>query len=189
MVRMGFPDQGRDADDPDEEVANWKSAPPRSTFTAFHSWVNGEPVPTELVRAASAGKFWHAKVVRFPAHGRVTVRDQYTQPVSGQITRVNAAAHQIAYIVHTGASWHGPIGRTEIIVTFHRKRMAPPLAPVRVTGADPARSAPQIAQRDWSKERGRVFRCSGIQVFRCSGDGSVGSVGSVGSSTPEHLNT
>lgn len=154
-VRMGFPDEGRGADDPDEDEPH---NPPTGTFTSFRSYVDGHPVATQLIRAAARSRYWHAKTVVFPAHSRHVVRDVYTVTVGAQITPVNSNAHQTSYILHTGASWHGPIGRTEVIVKFDRKRMTGPLAPQRVTAGQlrKSRGSP-VWGRDWSKQRNRVY--------------------------------
>lgn len=120
-VRMGFPDQGEDASDPDEEDADAMKHPPKTTFLSFHSYVDGKPVKTSLIRAHEEGQYWHTKTVLFPAHSTLHVRDVYTQHVGGGVASIHGKsgfAAQIAYTLHTGASWHGPIGRSEIVVTF-----------------------------------------------------------------------
>jgi hypothetical protein len=143
-VRMGFPDRGEGAMDPDEENENPMRTPPKSTFLSFKSWVDSAPVKTELIRADKPGRFWHAKTVEFPANGQRAVRDLYTLPVGAQITVHNSNLAQMYYILHTGASWHGPIGRSEVLVTFNRRRMAAPLHPVRLS------SVPKHDPYDWS---------------------------------------
>ena len=135
-VRMGFPDQGVGASDPDEENArDWKKSPPVTTFTSFQSWVNGGEVPTKLIRANEPGKFWHTKTVTFPANSRTVIRDLYHVPVGGGfVGSINGDAipgDETSYIVHTGSSWKGTIGRTEIVVKFNRKGMSGPLIPVK----------------------------------------------------------
>ncbi len=127
-VRMGFPDEGFGADDPDEEGGDdVMNTPPKTTFTSFHSFVNGKPIPTKLIRADKPGKYWHTKTVTFRAHAVVRVHDVYTQRIGGGIfsTGVHEGnVKQVGYIVHTGASWHGPIGRSEVDVTFHSKEIS-----------------------------------------------------------------
>lgn len=114
-VRMGFPDRGTGAYDPDEEGPH---NPPSGTFVSFQSWVNGAATPTRLIRAHQEGEYWHTKTVHFPSHSRVIVRDLYTQRVSGQISELEVMVTRVGYVLHTGASWHGPIGRSEISVHF-----------------------------------------------------------------------
>ncbi|HZT41528.1 MAG TPA: hypothetical protein VFA07_05045 [Chthonomonadaceae bacterium] len=120
-VRMGFPDVGEGASDPDEEEADFKNKPPHTTFTSFRSYVDGKPAPTRLIRADTEGHYWHAKTVFFPANSTLHIRDVYTQDVGGGIVQVGqktGEADQIGYVLHTGASWHGPIGRSEIDITL-----------------------------------------------------------------------
>jgi hypothetical protein len=122
-VRMGFPDVGIGANDPDEETEQSALAktPPHTTFQSFASYVNGSPVKTKLIRADEEGHYWHTKTVRFPAHSVVRVRDVYRQLTGGGIVNIGKQggnASEVAYILHTGSSWHGPIGRSEVDVTF-----------------------------------------------------------------------
>lgn len=131
-VRMGFPDAGDGSADPDEEhAADYLKYPPKALFTSFRSWVDGQAAPTQLIRSNEPGHFWHAKTVRFPAHSRVRVRDLYTVPLGGGV--VGTTNNQVIfgaetmYVLHTGASWHGPIGRAEVIVRFDRKGLKGPL--------------------------------------------------------------
>lgn len=123
-VRMGFPDEGYGEADPDEEAGeNVMKTPPKTTFLSFRSFVNGKPVATKLIRADEPGKFWHAKTVTFPAHGVVRIHDVYTQRIGGGIFSAKGkegTVRQVGYILHTGASWHGAIGRSEISVTFNK---------------------------------------------------------------------
>lgn len=118
-VRMGFPDQARGADNPEEDSEGGPApkTKPQSAFTSFRSYVDGHLVPTELIHGAHGGNWWHAKVVAFPAHRTVNVRDVYTVPLGGQIID-RGSMSQTSYILHTGSSWHGPIGRSEVDVTF-----------------------------------------------------------------------
>ncbi len=117
-VRMGFPDEGRGSEDPDEEGVD-TSHPPKGTFTSYVSYVDGARVPTQIVRAGTPGNFWHTKTVRFAANSTRRVRDVYTLGTGGQIAAMgNGEYSETYYILHTGASWHGPIGRAELDITF-----------------------------------------------------------------------
>lgn len=146
-VRMGFPDRGVGASDPDEEDgdAAAERKPAKTTFTSFRSYVDGKAVASELIRSDKPGEYWHTKTVRFPSNGVVSVRDVYTQPVGGGVIVAagrSGNVSQVGYILHTGASWHGAIGRTEVTVTFHDSKLpahlkAVPLA--KVSKPDDAR--------------------------------------------------
>ncbi len=82
-VRMGFPDEGSGANDPDEEngAEDIQHTPPRTTFTSFRSYIDGNPAATKLVRGSEEGHYWHTKMVRFPANGVRRIRDVYTQRI------------------------------------------------------------------------------------------------------------
>ncbi|HEY0866803.1 MAG TPA: DUF4424 family protein [Fimbriimonas sp.] len=158
-IQMGFPDVGFAAGDPDEEYGpDWRRTPPKSSFESFESWVNGRKVPVRLIRSERPGKFWHVKTVVFPARRRVVVRDRYVQIVGFGPARLSGDAFgwpsRAGYFLHTGASWRGPIGSSEVIVTFRRKGMSGNLRPWRIPAKDWFDGAPR---RDWSHERGRVF--------------------------------
>jgi hypothetical protein len=137
-VRMGFPDVGYGASDPDEENSsnNLLKTPARTTFTSFKSYVNGKPVQTQLIRADKAGQYWHAKTVHFAANQTLKVRDVYTQRIGGGIVTVGSKVgsdQEVGYVLHTGASWHGNIGRTEVVVRFNSSHQIgqPALAALR----------------------------------------------------------
>jgi hypothetical protein len=134
-VRMGFPDEGYGAFDPDEGNAedNLMKTPARTTFTSFKSYVNGKQVVTKLIRADKAGKYWHAKTVQFAAHQVLKVRDMYTQRIGGGIVNVGdkgGSAQEVGYVLHTGASWHGNIGRSEVTVRFETSAQPESLVPL-----------------------------------------------------------
>lgn len=64
-VRMGFFDEGRGSEDPDQEMDPAHPKPPHGTFTSYASFVDGARVRTQTVRAEKEGDFWHVKTVRF----------------------------------------------------------------------------------------------------------------------------
>lgn len=132
-VRMGFPDVGEGVGDPDEELDPKEvlNTPPHTTFTSFRSYVDGRRVATKLIRANEEGHYWHTKLVRFPAHSVRRIRDVYTQRLGGGIFTLdggkNGYMKQVAYTLHTGSSWHGSIGRSEVNITFRSKAIPQPL--------------------------------------------------------------
>lgn len=136
-VRMGFPDSARgDA----------------SRFTSFKSYVDGKAVATQFVRGAKDSEEdnddWHAKTIVFPAYATHRVRDIYTVPVGAQIV-ANGSLRQAFYILHTGASWHGSIGRTDVFVTFQPPKMAERLRPKPLSGV----ANNDAFGHDWRRER------------------------------------
>ncbi|MDQ2800295.1 MAG: hypothetical protein M3Y13_11725 [Armatimonadota bacterium] len=124
-VRMGFPDQSRGADSPEEEG---EQNPPKGAFLSYVSYVDGVRVPTQTLHAGESGNFWHAKTVHFAANGRHRVHDVYSLGVGSQIAAMgNGGYRQTYYILHTGSSWHGSIGHTQVIVTFSPAATSAPL--------------------------------------------------------------
>lgn len=124
-VRMGFPDSGRGASDPTEyESETGKKS--NGTFRSFVSYVDGKPVSTSIDRdSESKGDLWHTKVVHFDRGQTVNVRDVYRTIVSSQVNvspGYQGGNYSTFYVLHTGASWAGKIGRAEVIV--HMKRSA-----------------------------------------------------------------
>ncbi len=157
-VRMGFPDGADGTMDAEEEVdtqadPNWRKKPMQPLFTSFKSWVNGVPTKTTLIRADEPGNYWHAKSVFFPQSSTRIVRDLYTLPVGGSIMGSGSGSFsEASYILHTGASWHGPIGRIEVDVTFNTTVGAKTVIPVAL------KSLPNPNVADWSQlKRGTVI--------------------------------
>ena len=113
-VRLGFPDEGYDGN----------PTSPGGFFKGFRSYVDGKYVPTSLTTSGKPDdedfRYWHVKDVKFAANGRHAIRDVYSVDIGGQIA-VRGFYNIAAYTLHTGASWRGNIGRSEIVVTFNRK--------------------------------------------------------------------
>lgn len=127
-VRMGFPDYGLGANDPYEERnTEWDKTKPVSVYTSFRSWVDGKRAPTELVRSKVENQAWQAKMVTFDQGQTREVRDLYTMPLGGGVFDSAGSISEAGYVLHTGASWHGSIGSTLVVVTFNRKDMPGPL--------------------------------------------------------------
>ncbi|MEO7717463.1 MAG: hypothetical protein ABIY70_14780 [Capsulimonas sp.] len=125
-VRMGFPDRARGANVIEDETG--KAMAPHGTFQSFTSKVDGKPVKTEVLKdAKTPSDVWHAKTVAFGANQTHIVEDDYKTDIGGQMTDYGSAVHQAYYVLHTGSSWRGNIGRAEVIVRFHRKTMPGPL--------------------------------------------------------------
>jgi len=116
-VRMGFPDQGLGAAEPYQgDPVPTKNL--KATFLTYESWVDGKKVPTKLIPTDDRALYWHTKTVTFKGKSDCVIRDVYTLPPGGQVTNENGLYQQTYYVLHTGASWHGPIGRAEIIANF-----------------------------------------------------------------------
>jgi hypothetical protein len=126
-VRMGFPDQGLGASEPYQGFPVPKGPNLKATFLTYDSYVDGKKVPTKLVPTDDRSLYWHTKMVTFKANSDCNIRDVYTLPPGGQVTSENGLYKQTYYVLHTGASWHGPIGRAEIIVKFAPDAFSAPI--------------------------------------------------------------
>lgn len=115
-VRLGFPDEASSSEDPEEEGELKK---PKGSLLGFKSYVDGKLTATKVERGdgVSGHFYWHTKTVSFPGETTTVVRDTYSSG-GGGITERGSYIRQSSYIVHTGSSWHGKIGVTEIEVTF-----------------------------------------------------------------------
>ncbi len=146
-VRMGFPDQGLGAAEPYQGEEVPKGPGLHATFLTYDSYVDGKKVPTTLLPTNDRSLYWHAKTVRFKAQGDTIIRDVYTLPPGAQVTSGNGMYMQTYYVLHTGASWHGPIEKAEISVKFAPDAVA---VPIRVQSLK-ALPGHDLAHLDWTK--------------------------------------
>jgi hypothetical protein len=115
-ARIGFPD----FDSHGEEF--------RSFFRAFHSTVDGQPVKTKLEKG-DLGKAWQVKSVPFRSGQTRIVRIVYRMNLG--ILSLNGLGkrgdppriHRAEYILSTGRSWRGSIGRSKVVVEFDRSSL------------------------------------------------------------------
>lgn len=145
-VRMGFPDQGEGSEEPYMGDPIPKGPGLKATFLTYESLVDGKKVPTTVVSTNDRTLYWHAKSVQFPANSTRIIRDLYTLKPGGQVTIENGFYHQTYYVLHTGASWHGPIGKADIEVRFSPDVQSVPIK-LRPRGSF---SGP-LAEVKWSK--------------------------------------
>ena len=173
-VRMGFPDEGYGAFDPDEENAsdNLMQTPARTTFTSFKSYINGKQVATKLIRADKPGHYWHAKTVQFAANQTLKIRDVYIQRIGGGIATVagkTGSVKEVGYVLHTGASWHGPIGRSEVTVDFSSARTVTPIVPVALKDVATKKAGEEPSAADIVRAPGGCIVWSGPGAPTISG--------------------
>jgi hypothetical protein len=117
-VRVGFPDQGLGAEEPYQGEPVPIGPGLKATFLTYQSYVDGKKVPTKLVPTKDRSLYWHTKTVKFPGHKDCLIRDIYTLKPGAQVTSENGLYQQTSYVLHTGSSWHGPIGKAQIDLTF-----------------------------------------------------------------------
>lgn len=107
-VLIGFPEQGKD------------TTPQSNTHLAgFKSWVDGTLVKTKQIFTQRPDettndnyyKAWWVKEVPFAAGQTRTIVDRY----SGGMLSTSYGVLGFNYILETGRSWHGPIGRARIV--------------------------------------------------------------------------
>ena len=146
-VRMGFPDEGLGAAEPYQGFPVPTGPKLKATFKSYVSYVGGKRVPTSVVPTNDRALYWHAKTVTFPAHKDCIVRDVYTLPPGAQVTSGNGMYKQTSYILHTGASWHGPIRNAEIAVNFAPDSLIEPIKLVALKSL----SQQDLARVSWSE--------------------------------------
>jgi len=108
-VNRGFPDCGMWAYDMERKK-------PETMFKSFRSYVDGKAVKTKLVLGADKHEQWQAKTISFSKGGVRVVKEAYSTDLGGIAAWgfIGAAS----YILHTGASWNGPIGKATVTVEF-----------------------------------------------------------------------
>jgi len=106
-VLMGFPQA---------QSMRRGNAPELRDFRAF---VDGEEVPVEFRPSGRpegerdyAG--WHTFTVPFAAGQTRTVRNTY----HGRLTLISNGYRSFGYVLHTGATWKGPIGQADIVLRW-----------------------------------------------------------------------
>ncbi|MBN1886002.1 MAG: hypothetical protein JW876_10840 [Candidatus Krumholzibacteriota bacterium] len=101
-VTIGFPNHGGGESSPE-------------LFDSFESYVDGQRVDVRILengdRRPSA---WYCKDVRFEAGELKAIRNVYRGRHSFDTMHDN----WFTYVLHTGASWLGPIGSVNIVLTF-----------------------------------------------------------------------
>jgi hypothetical protein len=114
-VRMGFPDEATgsyqtDAD-PDEPVPS---------LVNFQSYVDGRKTKCAVIAGKSQNSLllWHQKIVRFKHHESHFVVDQYRVRTGSGISVDGASVSEASYVLHTGSSWKGRIGKAVVLVQF-----------------------------------------------------------------------
>jgi hypothetical protein len=108
-VEIGFPETGKDV-----------FPQPRSHMVGFHSTVDGQPVKVTRRVATKPTlendydyDYWWVKKVSFGRGQTRTIVNRY----QGGVDFFSTSIHQSGfnYVLKTGASWHGTIGRAKIV--------------------------------------------------------------------------
>jgi hypothetical protein len=126
-VRIGFPDQGwgpkADSDDEDAKLGS------------FQAFVDGKKTTTEPVSGEEGGAsiVWHERTIPFTRHQTRYILDQYKVRTGTAIASGNIPIHEVAFLMHTGSSWKGPIKKVNVVAEFDED-----LVPDDIT-AEPAR--------------------------------------------------
>lgn len=104
-TNVGFPDESSDPDG-------------QPVLKNFRSWIDGKPVKTAFRSSENDGD-WHVKRVTFPKGKIVHIRDRYVTNIGvGRLGFKETFANYVSYVVHTGSSWKGTIGETDLKVTI-----------------------------------------------------------------------
>lgn len=93
--------------------------PEATPFKEFHSYLDGHEIAVRVLpdssrRGDSVGSWW-VKDIAFAGHETKCVRNTY---VAEPGTNVDLGYRGFEYILWTGASWFGPIGIADIVITF-----------------------------------------------------------------------
>lgn len=137
-ARIGFPDYDSNRES-DEGLI--------STFRSFRSYVDGRQVSTKLV-AGSQGSQWQVKNVYFARGQTRLVRNVYHLNL-GRITLNGPSVQgrepiiwEAEYILGTGNTWRGKIGKTTIIVDFGSEaQIQSPIEPRKWPGNERAENS------------------------------------------------
>jgi hypothetical protein len=100
-----------------------------------------------LVPTNDRSLYWHTKTVTFKGKSDCLIRDVYTLKPGAQVTSENGLYQQTSYVLHTGASWHGPIGKAEITFKFEPSAVS---VPIKVKGLNEL-PAPDLLHLKWSE--------------------------------------
>jgi hypothetical protein len=137
-TRVGFPDQESDPET-------------RPVLQNFQSWVAGRKVATKFVHTPDGN--WHVKTVRFPARSTIHVQSSYVVKTGmGRIGPAPRFASYAHYVLHTGASWKGPIGEVIVNIRFAEDLPRPLLTNDEM---DPALNGTDVAEQDRAIRRHR----------------------------------
>ncbi|MBS1700187.1 MAG: hypothetical protein JST12_00880 [Armatimonadetes bacterium] len=113
-VKMGFPDYD----------SNREEASQGTVFKKYESWVDGKKTPCKFEGSNDDG-FWQTKMVSFGAKQKRTVRDRYIIETGAGFQGGTYYLHYAGYILHTGNTWKGSIGRAEVDIDFDSKFLSP----------------------------------------------------------------
>jgi hypothetical protein len=146
-IKMGFPDNSTI----DQEK-------PLGGFRTYKSYVNGKAVPVknEWGKDGAQNIVWHTKTVSFPQGADVRVHDVYTDIGSGAEMKANEFVQFFRYVLHTAASWSGPVGNVDVYVELKDQ-----LPPLKLLSLD-AVPDKDYAKCDWSKASKRTVLFSGF---------------------------
>ena len=159
-LRMAFPDDASHSQEGNDGGFDW-----------FKSWVDGKWADTAIMtveeeKARFGIRRWRTKTVAFRAHQSRTVRDRYKVRNSTQFL-VSSRVQGFDYVLQTGSTWKGPIGKSEIRITFDEKAFGPNLRFV-ASGRFPSLSDLRAYERTWRAHKNWVS-CSGPSEFTASG--------------------
>lgn len=124
QVRMGFPDRGDGADgtvfgeETEDAAGKGRPRPVYEGLEGFASSVDGKKAITKLVPDGQGSQSWHTKTVAFGRNQTRTVRVRYLADGGGATASGAGYLRELGYVLHTGASWKGPIGYAAVLVRF-----------------------------------------------------------------------
>ena len=98
-------------------------------ITIFRAYIDEKEIPVKMTEVTlEQGQFgyeeygeksnWFIQEVPFEAGERKVVVNRYLGPHGGTVSPASSYMTNFAYILHTGATWKGKLGRSDVIVTF-----------------------------------------------------------------------
>jgi hypothetical protein len=138
-----------------------------STIVRFDADVGDRALPVKVMPGIGHYRRWFAFPVAFAARGPTQVRNLYVAHAGRTQTQSNvsgALSYTLEYVLHTGASWRGPIGSADIAVWDGGWRLRRTLKDLRPTTKDDLRLELDVVQQ---RSKGRPLiswdYCNGSQ--------------------------
>jgi|GEM_PF-2828042 len=130
-VQVGFPDRGFGASETafEENKSSGKNIP-FSALDDFQSKVDGAAVKTVLRPEGDKPASWHAKLVKFGAGQTHVLEESFSVGNSGGISASGGFLRELRYVLHTGSSWAGTIGKVKIEVNLSNAGITLPAKPL-----------------------------------------------------------
>jgi hypothetical protein len=161
-ARIGFPD-GNDHD------GEFTDVPTKPSLHNFRSSVDSHPISTHIMKGMDY-PFFHVKTVWFRPRQTRVVEDWYDVPldesatdmVAGDKGQASYYVQGFRYIMASGGSWYGPIGRATVRITWLRPEMRRSMPVSLAKFGDPG------ASKQWDRLPKNLVIYAGFSVPKVS---------------------